>query len=949
MRSRWLSLAALPPLMLAGCAPHVDAGDLDYVEGDLRTDPASAALTTRSIAHVGFPGRPALVGDFDANGRDDILELVSGVGARAGLSLRVTRVLDTGPSAAASTYIGDPTPTTPVVVADVNGDNRDDVVVTGNGIAGGAGLGVVTYLSTASGGFTRAAQRLGDGVSVASRAPLVGDVNADGRDDLVFVFPGATSVSTRTKLSRGDGTWTAGAEAALSVAPSAFTSLQAGLSDLNADRRADLVAVGFDIDGVGTGLGVRARLGRGDGGWTASDSRHAAVPRDATSRPMTLRDFDGDGTPELALLSSNQLWLLRWQSGTSRFEDQRPVSTGFVAMPTTAPVVVSDVDGDGLLDFTLARTVRTTPTPVSTEQLVIATFRTGGLGGTSTVTVPSQIDASTPPVALDLDGDRRADVTWHTVAPGSPRLAATIRRSDLLERIQDAHRRGQAAEYERLTSSVANATRRMMPRQCIAGIEDIATVARARGIDGLEGPLLTLIDCAATDVPAGSELERAASRALDGLRAALAAPPPAPRGAQLRLDRVGSRGSLLTSAVRSDASRVFLNWFAAHDRRLGRASLGDAINDPEVNLDLCGLDLLRDTRGEILDGEVLRIAACALGASPDTGPLTRLHCRQMQEGTFQEATPDMLSALPRSSSLTRSTDGEVRASLGAGDAQRLDRLLHGACSAGSAADDGVSALPDYSPESCIDGPMGDVLEYAAMSSLIADCYSGLSSTSASPSPTRAPTTESLAVGPLALFAAGAIAEGILQWGAQEGASRLTGFVFSSHDFPSETLGDTTAFFTEEFGLHNYSVTITRRVEGSDGSQRDVTTKAYFEVNADGEKSIERVVVERPDGSRIDAQRYDDRWGIDRFRVTETRLGREVGASNLSIWRENGPNGELVANCSGSANAACAEVATSLGAKRVTNREEGAHHGVEPGGADLTRESFRQLAPKGVRG
>jgi hypothetical protein len=321
----------------------------------------------------------------------------------------------------------------------------------------------------------------------------------------------------------------------------------------------------------------------------------------------------------------------------------------------------------------------------------------------------------------------------------------------------------------------------------------------------------------------------------------------------------------------------------------------------------------------------------------------------MQEGTFQEATPDMLSALPRSSSLTRSTDGEVRASLGAGDARRLDRLLHGACSAGSAADDGVSALPDYSPESCIDGPMGDVLEYAAMSSLIADCYSGLSSTSASPSPTRPPTAESLAVGPLASFAAGAIAEGIIQWGAQEGATRLLGFVFSSHDFPSATLGDTTAFFTEERGLHNYSVTITHRVEGSDGSQQDVRTKAYFEVNADGEKSIGQVVVERPDGSRIDAQRYDDRWGIDRFRVTETRLGREVGASNLSIWRENGPNGQLVANCSGSANTACAEIATSLGAKRVTNREEGAHHGVEPGGADLTRESCRELATMGVLG
>jgi hypothetical protein len=201
--------------------------------------------------------------------------------------------------------------------------------------------------------------------------------------------------------------------------------------------------------------------------------------------------------------------------------------------------------------------------------------------------------------------------------------------------------------------------------------------------------------------------------------------------------------------VRSDAARVFLDWFAAHDRRLGRASLGDALSDPEVNANLCGLDLLRDTRGEILDGEVLRIAACGFSGTPDTGPLTRAHCRQLQQGTYEEATPDELALRPSASSLTRRPDGGFSLSLGSGDVERLERLLRGVCAGnGPGTANDSAALQDVSPELCLDGPMDDVLSYAALSELAADCYSGLSASSASPVPTSSSVMEGLASGSL---------------------------------------------------------------------------------------------------------------------------------------------------------------------------------------------------------
>jgi hypothetical protein len=953
---RWTSLICVTALaLLPSCAP--ETAGVAASDAELRTDATSAVLTTRSIAHVGFPARPAHVGDFDGDGRDDVLELVRASGTGT-LALRVTLVRATGPASPITTSLGDPMPTTPVVVADVNGDGRDDVVVTGNGIAGGAGLGILTYVSSPTAGFARRVQRLGDGVAVAARPPLVGDVDGDGRDDLVFVYAGATSITTRTKLSRADGTWGAGAEASLAAPSSLLPSVQARLADLDGDLRADLVAAGFDLDGPSTGFAVRARRGRGDGGWIAADTRHPAVPRAALERPMALRDFDGDAVPELALLSTDRLWILRWAEG--RFADSIPVPTGLGSFPTSAPVVVADVDGDGLLDVSTSRSIRTTVGTITTEQLEVATFRTGGLGGTSTVRSSAPIDGATPPVAVDLDGDRRSDVVFHTTGPGTPRLAATIRRSDFLERTQDAHRRGDARAYEDRTSELTRAVGRMTPRQCIAGIEDVATVVAARGLAGLEGPLLTLLDCAATDIRPGSEHERAAARALAALRDALARPAPAPSGVPVPIVRVAGADRMRTHALRPEAASVFLGWFTGHDRRVGRLGLGDAVADPGTEIALCGLPLMRDAAGELLDAEVLRIGACAFGGSSHPGAMADAHCRAVAEGRGQYASADEVAARPARSSLTHRPDGGFSLSLGGADVRRLERLLDGACAGmTTGARAGELGLEPYTVESCIEGSTAEVETYGAVATAIADCYAPAEG---SPIPVDgAVTIDQLAEGVLG-DGRGAVVESIFNFalgqllGPLVEAARAYGVHFTPMAFPPGTEPDGTVVVhtrDDVFSGHGDTVRRTGPITLPGGRTGTAETTLRYDRTPNGGRILRSAEYRDSETNSFTLERVETlasdvqhaMFGAPKqwtYRVRSFQGGSPTGESRLVVTRF--ASGSVTARCTGTANAACEQAAREVFAAETVEIGESS---LEPPGFDLSRESCQQLSDMGL--
>lgn len=227
---------------------------------------------------------------------------------------------------------------TSVVTADFNQDGRLDVVTTG--FRSGT-YEMALFLNNGTAAFSRAASI---GTTAIPQRPCVGDVNADGFLDVVFLgyAPNTTpSGPGRNDLlvGLGDGT---GNLTALPVQSLAYTSgLTLGattlhLADLDRDGRLDL------LFGYGGANQLLPYLGNGAGGFTA-----IAGAGMAPGLAQVLADFTGDGVLDVVTYGASGLQVSAG-TGTGGF-GASPVAT-FAATGGFGRAA-ADIDGDGDLDL----------------------------------------------------------------------------------------------------------------------------------------------------------------------------------------------------------------------------------------------------------------------------------------------------------------------------------------------------------------------------------------------------------------------------------------------------------------------------------------------------------------------------------------------------------------------------------------------------------------------
>lgn len=215
------------------------------------------------------------LGDVNRDGRPDIVMSgfnFNGVGVLLGQAGGRFATVSTYPTGAGSQPFD-------VVVGDVNGDGWADIITANFGTNS---VGVL--LGQIAGGFA-AVSTYSNGAGIAPQSVSLGDVNSDGRPDIVTASPGSGGVGVLLGLVSGGF-----AVVSTYAAGTGSQPYDVALGDVNGDNRQDIITANFGTSTVGIFLGQA-------GGFAPITSYSTG----AGSYPygVALADVNGDNRPDI--------------------------------------------------------------------------------------------------------------------------------------------------------------------------------------------------------------------------------------------------------------------------------------------------------------------------------------------------------------------------------------------------------------------------------------------------------------------------------------------------------------------------------------------------------------------------------------------------------------------------------------------------------------------------
>ncbi|RYE86190.1 MAG: VCBS repeat-containing protein, partial [Myxococcales bacterium] len=270
------------------------------------------------------------VGDLDGDGHLDVAASLDGFNGKYSIHVSLghgdgtfepAKILDTKGQIPSD-----------LAIADVDGDGKADLLAS-NARQKDLPSGMLVAASTVSlfrgqGGGKFAAPTM-TGVGAGPRALVVGDMNGDGKPDLVTLSTSVNFQLNAVTVALGSGTGTFPNTTTLE---STFPMTFLGVQDVNGDGRPDIVGVG--------GTTFNVWLAGADGAF--APALQAPAEGDAGGHRARLADIDHDGHVDLLYPGDGVAWHRGHGDGTFG-----PVRQFGMA---SQDIGVADVDGDGHLD-----------------------------------------------------------------------------------------------------------------------------------------------------------------------------------------------------------------------------------------------------------------------------------------------------------------------------------------------------------------------------------------------------------------------------------------------------------------------------------------------------------------------------------------------------------------------------------------------------------------------
>ncbi len=340
-------------------------------------------------------------------------------------SVQLTGVTDVvGPAVtfASQSTLGTGTGPNSVAVGDVNGDGKPDLVVAKLGNNQVAGTVSVLLNTTTPGAATPSfATQQAFATGSLPFFVAVGDVNGDGKPDLLVANENDNTVSVLLN------TTTPGATTASFATQQTFATgvgpRSVALGDVNGDGKPDLVTANHDDNNVSVLLNTAT-----PGASTVSFATQRTFATGADPQVAALGDVNGDGKPDIVVdnFVDNTVSVLLNTTTTGAttlsFATQQTFATG----NSIFDVVLGDVNGDGKPDLVVPNSGdntasvllnTTTPGAATASFATQQTFATGS--GPFAVVLMDVNGDGKPDLLVANDGDNTVSVLRNTTTPGT--------------------------------------------------------------------------------------------------------------------------------------------------------------------------------------------------------------------------------------------------------------------------------------------------------------------------------------------------------------------------------------------------------------------------------------------------------------------------------------------------------------------------------------------------